>query len=206
MLPQILGYEFSTDVEAVEAAVTHVKPGDRISVMPLAYFHKCLNFAAVRKLPVVYVCENNEYSEFTRTAAVTAGPSLAGRGSAYGIPGVEVDSNDVLAVKEVATQAITRAREAERPSLIKCRTYRHKGHSRHDDPRRYRPPGELDSWLERDPSRTDRAAPPTRDCGKDHTPGRRRSASAVAAARAALMPDPAKRASSTKEPSRDLDA
>lgn len=119
-----------------------------------AYFHECLNFAAVRKLPIVYVCENNQYGEFTPWASVTAGAGIASRGAAYGLPFADVDGNDVFAVMGAVAEAVGRAREGGGPTLVECQTYRYKGHSRHDDPRRYRPPGELEEWLERDPLRT----------------------------------------------------
>jgi TPP-dependent pyruvate/acetoin dehydrogenase alpha subunit len=115
-----------------------------------AYFHECLNFAAVRRLPVVYVCENNLYGEWTAMGHVTAGGKIAPRASAYGIPGVEVDGNDVLAVRAPAREALGRARRGEGPTLFECRTYRHKGHSR-VDPGRYRPKEEVQEWLRRDP-------------------------------------------------------
>ena len=116
-----------------------------------AYFHECLNFAAVRSLAAVYVCENNQYGEFTPMAAVTAGGSIVARAAAYAMPGHVVDGNDILAVAQAASDAVEHARSRRGPVLLECLTYRHKGHSRHDDPRRYRPAGEFESWLERDP-------------------------------------------------------
>jgi TPP-dependent pyruvate/acetoin dehydrogenase alpha subunit len=115
-----------------------------------AYFHECLNFAAVRKLPVVYVCENNLYGEWTSMFAVTGGSDIAGRAAAYGMPGVVTDGNDVLAVRETAATAVARARAGEGPTLIEAKTYRHKGHSR-VDPGKYRPKAEVEEWLTRDP-------------------------------------------------------
>jgi TPP-dependent pyruvate/acetoin dehydrogenase alpha subunit len=115
-----------------------------------AYFHECLNFAGVRKLPVVYVCENNLYSEWSSMYHVTAGANIVGRAAAYGMPGVVADGNDVLAVRAVAGEAVARARAGDGPTLIEAKTYRHKGHSR-VDPGKYRPKEEVDEWLERDP-------------------------------------------------------
>lgn len=115
-----------------------------------AYFHECLNFAGSRKLPVVYVCENNLYGEWTSMFHVTAGGDIVGRAAAYGMPGVVVDGNDVLAVCETAGEAIARARAGEGPTLVEAKTYRHKGHSR-VDPGKYRPKDEVDEWLGRDP-------------------------------------------------------
>lgn len=115
-----------------------------------AYFHECLNFAAVRALPVVYVCENNLYGEWTSMFAVTAGHDIAGRAKAYGMPGTKVDGNDVLAVREAAAEAVDHARGGKGPVLLEALTYRHKGHSR-TDPGKYRPQEEVEEWLRRDP-------------------------------------------------------
>lgn len=115
-----------------------------------AYFHESLNLAGVRRLPVVYVCENNLYGEWTSMARVTAGGAIAPRASAYGMPGVAVDGNDVFAVRSAAQAAVERAREGDGPTLIECATYRHKGHSR-VDPGRYRPREEVEAWLAADP-------------------------------------------------------
>jgi TPP-dependent pyruvate/acetoin dehydrogenase alpha subunit len=115
-----------------------------------AYFHECLNFAGTRKLPVVYVCENNLYGEWTPMHEVTAGANIAARAGGYGIPSQVVDGNDVLAVREAAVAAVARARTGEGPTLLECRTYRHKGHSK-VDPGKYRPKEELEEWLGRDP-------------------------------------------------------
>jgi acetoin:2,6-dichlorophenolindophenol oxidoreductase subunit alpha len=114
------------------------------------YFHESLNFAAVAGLPAVYVCENNFYGEFTPMAKVTAGADIAGRARAYDIPGTVVDGNDLWAVHAAAREAVDRAREGGGPSLLECQTYRHYGHSK-ADPAKYRPAGELERWLERDP-------------------------------------------------------
>jgi acetoin:2,6-dichlorophenolindophenol oxidoreductase subunit alpha len=115
-----------------------------------AYFHECLNFAVVRQLPVVYVCENNLYGEWTPMASVTAGADIVARAAAYALPAQAVDGNDVLAVRDAAAQAIARARNGEGPTLLECLTYRHKGHSK-VDPGAYRPPEEVEEWLGRDP-------------------------------------------------------
>jgi acetoin:2,6-dichlorophenolindophenol oxidoreductase subunit alpha len=114
------------------------------------YFHECLNFAAVLGLPVVFVCENNLYGEFTPMAQVTAGADIAGRASAYDIPSAVVDGNDLWAVADAARAAVARAREGEGPTLLECRTYRHYGHSK-SDPAKYRPPEEVERWMARDP-------------------------------------------------------
>jgi TPP-dependent pyruvate/acetoin dehydrogenase alpha subunit len=113
------------------------------------YFHECLNFAAVNRLPVVYVCENNLYGEFTPWEQVTAG-SIRARPEAMGIPAQTIDGNDVWTVREAARSAVAHARAGEGPAFVEALTYRFVGHSR-SDPGRYRKPGELDAWRERDP-------------------------------------------------------
>jgi TPP-dependent pyruvate/acetoin dehydrogenase alpha subunit len=115
-----------------------------------AYFHECLNFASARQLPILYACENNLYGEWTPMAKVTAGGRILPRAEAYGIPGVEVDGNDVLAVREATAEALSRGRGGDGPTLIEFLTYRHKGHSR-VDPGKYRPKEEVEAWLARDP-------------------------------------------------------
>jgi acetoin:2,6-dichlorophenolindophenol oxidoreductase subunit alpha len=114
-----------------------------------AYFHECLNMAAVERLPVVFVCENNLYAEFSPIEDVTAG-EIAGRPPTYGIPTEVVDGNDVLAVLAAAGRAVSHARSGEGPAFIESRTYRFVGHSR-SDPAKYRKPGELEAWRKRDP-------------------------------------------------------
>src|SRR2546421_8602898 len=114
-------------------------------------FHEALNFAAVWKLPVVFVCENNLYMEYTPIGDVTAVPSPAGdRASAYGLEKIVIDGNDADVVYRTAQKAYEKARAGGGPSLIECITYRHSGHSR-ADPAKYRPEGELEKWKERDP-------------------------------------------------------
>jgi acetoin:2,6-dichlorophenolindophenol oxidoreductase subunit alpha len=101
--------------------------------------------------PVVFVCENNQYMEYTPIAAVTSVPRpAADRASAYGLEAIVVDGNDVEAVHEVAVAALARARAGEGPSLIEAVTYRHGGHSR-ADPGKYRPDDEVAAWKARDP-------------------------------------------------------
>jgi acetoin:2,6-dichlorophenolindophenol oxidoreductase subunit alpha len=115
-------------------------------------FHEALNFAAIWKLPVVFVCENNHYMEYTPIADITAVPSPAGdRASAYGLEKIVIDGNDADEVYRTAQAAFAKARAGEGPSLIECLTYRHSGHSR-ADPGAYRPKGELERWKkEKDP-------------------------------------------------------
>ncbi len=114
-------------------------------------FHEALNFAVIWKLPVVFVCENNLYMEYTPIRAVTAVENPAGdRASAYNLEKVVIDGNDADEVYLTAMKYIERAREGGGPALIEAITYRHSGHSR-ADPAKYRPEGELEKWLERDP-------------------------------------------------------
>ncbi|HET9347271.1 MAG TPA: thiamine pyrophosphate-dependent dehydrogenase E1 component subunit alpha [Candidatus Limnocylindrales bacterium] len=114
-------------------------------------FHEALNMAAVWKAPVIFVCENNQYMEYTPIGAVTAvARPAADRASAYGLEPIVVDGNDVEAVHAVAASAIARARAGEGPSLIEAVTYRHGGHSR-ADPGKYRPDDEVAAWKARDP-------------------------------------------------------
>jgi TPP-dependent pyruvate/acetoin dehydrogenase alpha subunit len=114
-------------------------------------FHEALNFAAVWKLPVIFVCENNLYMEYTPIADVTAVPHpAADRAAAYGLPRIVVDGNDADVVYRTALSAYDKARAGDGPSLIECMTYRYSGHSR-ADPAKYRPEGELEKWKERDP-------------------------------------------------------
>jgi pyruvate dehydrogenase E1 component alpha subunit len=114
-------------------------------------FHEALNFAAVWKLPVIFVCENNLYMEYTPIGDVTAVEHpAADRASAYGLEKVVVDGQDADEVFRAANKAYDKARAGGGPSLIECMTYRYSGHSR-ADPAKYRPEGELDRWKKRDP-------------------------------------------------------
>ncbi len=114
-------------------------------------FHEALNFAVIWKLPVVFVCENNLYMEYTPIGEVTAVSNpAADRAGAYGLPSIVIDGNDVDAVYEAACAALEKARRGEGPTLIEAQTYRHGGHSR-ADPGKYRPDKELKAWLKRDP-------------------------------------------------------
>jgi len=114
-------------------------------------FHETLNFAVIWNLPVVYVCENNLYMEYTPIGEVTAVPNpAADRASAYGLEPVLVDGNDADLMYAVASAALEKARSGGGPSLIEVQTYRHGGHSR-ADPGKYRPDAEVEAWKKRDP-------------------------------------------------------
>jgi TPP-dependent pyruvate/acetoin dehydrogenase alpha subunit len=114
-------------------------------------FHEALSMAAIWKLPVVFVCENNLYMEYTPISAVTPVKNpAADRASAYGLDKILIDGNDADVVYRTAQTAIARARAGEGPSLVEALTYRHHGHSR-ADPGKYRPAEEVEAWLKRDP-------------------------------------------------------
>ncbi|MDE0002537.1 MAG: thiamine pyrophosphate-dependent dehydrogenase E1 component subunit alpha [Rhodospirillaceae bacterium] len=114
-------------------------------------FHEALNFAVIWKLPVVFVCENNLYMEYTPIGEVTAVENpAADRAGAYGLESIVIDGNDVDVVYEAACAALDKARRGDGPTLIEAHTYRHGGHSR-ADPGKYRPDEELQAWLARDP-------------------------------------------------------
>jgi acetoin:2,6-dichlorophenolindophenol oxidoreductase subunit alpha len=130
---------------------------DRVSVcffgdgtVNIGAFHEALNLASVWKLPAIFICENNLYGEYTPLAVSTPIEELADRADAYAMPKARIDGNDVLEVHRVVGEAIDRARRGEGPTFIEALTYRHKGHSR-SDPAKYRPEGELERWLARDP-------------------------------------------------------
>jgi len=114
-------------------------------------FHEALNIAAVWSLPVLFICENNLYMEYTPIGSVTAVANpAADRAPAYCIPAEVIDGNDVVVVADAVSRAAARARAGIGPTLIEARTYRHFGHSR-TDPATYRPPEEVAEWLGRDP-------------------------------------------------------
>ena len=114
-------------------------------------FHEALNLASVWKLPVIFICENNFYMEYTPIGAVTATEHpAAGRAPAYNIPAEIVDGNDVVAMREAVRGAVERARAGDGPSVIEAETYRQYGHSR-ADPAKYRPAEEVERWLKHDP-------------------------------------------------------
>ncbi len=147
-LPIACGAAWSAKLRGT-AQVTVAFMGD--GATNIGTFHEALNLAAVWKLPVVFVCENNLYMEYTPTAAVTPVEHPAyDRAPAYGMRAALVDGNDVSRVHEAASRAIELARDGQGPSLIEALTYRLTGHSR-ADPGKYRPDGELEQWRARDP-------------------------------------------------------
>jgi pyruvate dehydrogenase E1 component alpha subunit len=113
-------------------------------------FHEALNMASLWKLPVIFVCENNKYGMSVSTERSMAVANVADRASGYNMPGVIVDGNSVADVEEAAAHAVERARLGEGPSLIECKTYRTRGHSR-SDRNRYRSKEEIEAWKAQDP-------------------------------------------------------
>ena len=114
-------------------------------------FHESINIAATWKLPMLYVCENNLYSAGTTAAETLALSDVAARAAGYGIPGVVVDGNDVMAVYEAAEAAVNRARTGQGPTLIECKTYRWRGHTERPGQEDPRPKEEIEEWQQRDP-------------------------------------------------------
>jgi pyruvate dehydrogenase E1 component alpha subunit len=159
-------------------------------------FHEALNLAAVWKLPVLFICENNFYMEYTPIASVTAVTNpAADRAVAYSLPSEIVDGNDVIVVRDAVARAAWRAREGEGPTVIEAHTYRQYGHSR-ADPAKYRPAEEVEAWLKRDPLNIARTrleslgVPPETVAAADARAGQIVDA-AVDAAKNAPGPDPA---------------
>jgi acetoin:2,6-dichlorophenolindophenol oxidoreductase subunit alpha len=146
-LPIVLGAAFAAQYDG----------GDGVSVCffgdgstNIGAFHESLNMAAVWKLPAIFICENNLYGEYSPIATTTPVERLADRAASYGIEGVRIDGMNVGLVHETAAGAVARARAGEGPAFIEAMTYRYKGHSR-SDPGAYRPDGELEEWMTRDP-------------------------------------------------------
>jgi pyruvate dehydrogenase E1 component alpha subunit len=159
-------------------------------------FHEALNLAAVWKLPVVFVCENNLYMEYTPIGTVTAVANpAADRASAYGLEPILADGNDADEMVEVARRCVDRARSGDGPSLVEARTYRQTGHSR-ADPGKYRPDEEVEAWLARDPipqlrGRLLAAGVEESALGAIDREAERRVDEATEEAKAAPLPDPA---------------
>lgn len=116
--------------------------------------HEALNYAAVFRAPVIFLLENNGWAISLPAARQTLAAGLHLRAQGYGMPGVQIDGNDVLAVRAAVRTALRRARAGEGPTLIEAVTYRMGGHTTSDDPSRYRPDGDLETWARRDPIET----------------------------------------------------
>ncbi|HZT31576.1 MAG TPA: thiamine pyrophosphate-dependent enzyme [Bryobacteraceae bacterium] len=148
-------------IGAGAALAASLEGGDRVAVsffgdgaVNNCAFHEGINLAAAWNLPAVFVCENNMYATEMAFARATRNTDVSTRGPAYGIPGVQVDGNDVLAVYEVAGQAIARARSGGGPTLVECKTYRTVGHHEGDPGTAYRTREEVEAWKKRCPLRT----------------------------------------------------
>lgn len=146
-LPVALGLAFASQYrDTDEVSVCFFGDGST----NIGAFHESLNLASVWKLPVVFVCENNLYGEYSPLATTTPISELADRADSYAMAKARVDGNDVAAMHEVTLGAVERARNGDGPTLIEALTYRQKGHSR-SDPGTYRPADEVKAWLDRDP-------------------------------------------------------
>ena len=158
-------------------------------------FHEALNLAAVWSLPVLFICENNLYMEYTPIGEVTAVANpAADRAPAYRLPAEVLDGNDVVVVRDVVARAAARARAGEGPTVLEAKTYRHFGHSR-TDPASYRPAEEVKQWLSRDPldiarARLQALGVPVEAVTAADERAARTVEEAVAAARAAPGPEP----------------
>ena len=158
-------------------------------------FHEALNLAAVWSLPVLFICENNLYMEYTPIGEVTAVANpAADRAPAYRLPAEVLDGNDVVVVRDVVARAAARARAGEGPTVLEAKTYRHFGHSR-TDPASYRPVEEVKQWLSRDPldiarARLEALGVPAESVTAADERAARTVEEAVATARAAPGPDP----------------
>jgi TPP-dependent pyruvate/acetoin dehydrogenase alpha subunit len=114
-------------------------------------FHESLNIASAWKLPMVYVCENNLWAVNTAASTTLAVQDVAARAAGYGIPGVVVDGNDIFAVHAATIEAVARARAGDGPTLIECKTYRHRRHTERPSQPDVRPQAEIDAWMKKDP-------------------------------------------------------
>ena len=160
-------------------------------------FHEALNLASVWPLPVLFICENNLYMEYTPIGSVTAADHpAADRAASYRLPAEVIDGNDVVVVADAVGRAAARARAGGGPTVLEALTYRHFGHSR-TDPATYRPAGEVEEWLARDPLDVARGGSTDARRGRRPRSTPRPSgppptvADAVAAAKAADGADPA---------------
>lgn len=145
-LPLALGTAYAS-VKRGDGRVTAAFFGDGGASIGL--FHESINMAAVKKWPIIYVCENNQYAATTHVSKNCPIENIADRSRAYGIPGIVVDGNDILNVHKITKEAVQRARQGEGPTLIECKTYRHRAHCMVIP--EHRPQMERQSWGQRDP-------------------------------------------------------
>ena len=146
--PHAVGVALAAQIRGLdEVAMTYVGDGGT----SVGDVHEAMNFAGVRKLAVIFVCENNQYAISVKWSEQAAVKDVAVRAAGYGFPGVTVDGNDVLAVYEAAKTAVERARKGEGPTFIEAKTYRLVPHTSDDDDRRYRSREEVEEWTKKDP-------------------------------------------------------
>ncbi len=147
-IPQAVGAAWAAKIRGDDmVAITYFGEGTTSQ----GDFHTALNFAGVEKVPVIFFCRNNQYAISVPSKIQTAAESIAVKAVAYGIEGIQVDGNDVLAVYEATRRARERARKGLGPTLIEGLTYRRGAHSSSDDPRRYREDSEVEEWTKKDP-------------------------------------------------------
>lgn len=147
-IPQAVGAAWAMKLRK-DPSVAFGFSGDGATSQP--DFHAAMNFAAVFNAPVVVVCQNNHWSISVPTAKQTASKTIAVKARAYGMPGVRVDGNDVLAMYKVLSDAAERARRGGGPTFVEALTYRIGAHSTSDDPTRYRSDAEVEAWKKKDP-------------------------------------------------------
>ncbi len=147
-LPHAVGIAFAAKLRRLDE-VSMVYFGD--GATSTGDCHESMNFAGVHKLPVIFVCENNQYAISVRWNRQAAVANVAVRAEGYGFPGVTVDGNDVLVVHAAAKEAVERARRGEGATFIEAKTYRLVPHTSDDDDRRYRSREEVEEWTKRDP-------------------------------------------------------
>lgn len=158
-------------------------------------WYETANMAVIWKLPLIYVCENNQYTEFTNYQKLQAGGGLVTRGIAMGMPGEEVDGNDVLAVYAAAQKMVERARRGEGPSMLVCHTFRYGGHHVGDPGTKYRPKEEIEEWRRKDPIPrfekvlVEHGILSPNEIEETHSQVEKRLADAVEAGRNAAFPD-----------------
>jgi len=147
-IPQAVGAAYAAQLRGEDTVVlTSFGDGGTSSLG----FHSGLLFAGVWKSPVVFLCQNNGWAISCSVEEQTASDGFAIKGEAYGVPGVVVDGNDLLAVRKVTREAVARARAGGGPTLIEAKTFRMGGHSTSDDPKRYVPAEQVEYWKQRDP-------------------------------------------------------
>ena len=149
-IPVAAGAALTAQVKGTDGAAIAIF-GD--GAANIGAFHEGLNLAAIWNLPAVFICENNQYGEYSAIHLTTPVENIADRAASYGMPGEVVDGQDVDTVEAAVSVALARARAGQGPTLLEMKTYRYAGHSRADTAP-YRPEGEFDRWYERDPINT----------------------------------------------------